>query len=82
MKWKYFGNKSYKQEHTLEPVNGVGHGGFLQDVLITFTKNTDEKDPIISFVRIVSSVCGGIRFRVENLQWYIPHTNTYMLWIF
>ena len=32
-------------EHIPEPVHGVGHGGFLQDVSITFTKNTDGKDP-------------------------------------
>ena len=32
-------------EHIPEPVHCVGHGGFLQDVSITFTKNTAGKDP-------------------------------------
>ena len=36
MKWKYSGNESYMQEHIPKPVNSVGHGGFLQDVSITF----------------------------------------------
>ena len=45
MKWKYSGNESYMQEHIPKPVNSVGHGGFLQDVSITFTKNTDGKHP-------------------------------------
>ena len=31
------------QEHIPKPVNGVGYGGILQDVLITFTKNIDRK---------------------------------------
>ena len=44
MKWKYSANKSYKQEHILEPVNCVEHGGFLQDISMRFTKNTDEND--------------------------------------
>ena len=43
MKWKYSGNESYMQEHIPKPVNSVGHGGFLQDVSITFTRNTDGK---------------------------------------
>lgn len=30
----------------MEYVNGVGHGGFLRDVSITFPKNTDRKNPI------------------------------------
>lgn len=30
----------------LEHVNGVGHGGFLQDVSITFPKNTDKENPL------------------------------------
>ena len=34
------------QERIPKPVNIVGHGGFLQDVSITFTRNTDDgKDP-------------------------------------
>ena len=34
------------QERILEHVNGVVHGGFLQDVSITFTKNIDVKNPL------------------------------------
>ena len=35
MKWKYSSNERYMQEHIREPVNRVGHGGFLQDISIT-----------------------------------------------
>ena len=30
----------------MEYVNGVGHGGFLRAVSITFPKNTDRKNPL------------------------------------
>ena len=44
MKRKYSGNESYMQEHIPGPVICVGHSGFLQDISVTFTKNTDGKD--------------------------------------
>ena len=51
------------QEHIPEPGNAVGHGGFLQDISITFTKNTDGKDPFIVTKE---------DYRIQTLKTYSP----------
>ena len=63
MKWKHSGNESYMQEHIPEPGNAVGHGGFLQDISITFTKNTDGKYPFIVTKE---------DYRIQTLKTYSP----------